>query len=160
MRLLWIILRCLFPNDPVRQCIEAARERIALMVGVVFEEAQLAAFENDPHMRMHLEGLILDYEAGLHLVIGARACQIAGLRFTPHSRHFYVPSRAKTLIELLARIGDLVKMCDDIERLAQLRARQLLRECESARLALDASRLQPETYSPLPKPNPISQAVR
>lgn len=131
MRLLWIILRWLYPNDPVRQCMEAARDRIALMVAEVFNERTLAALASDPRHRMHLEALILDHEAALHCVIGARACQIARLRFIASARRFYTPTRAKPLAVLLGRIGDLAKMCGNLERLAQLRAKQLLREREA-----------------------------
>lgn len=128
MAWLWIILRWLFPNDPVRQSIEAARSRIQHLVDTVFTEEGLRALAGDPAERIYLEAILLDYEAALHLVIGGRACQIAKLRFSPRHREFYRPSRAKSMIELLARLGDLVRMCGDIERLAQLRAAKLIRE--------------------------------
>ncbi|MEZ6029138.1 MAG: hypothetical protein R3C46_05245 [Hyphomonadaceae bacterium] len=138
MAWLWIILRWLFPNDPVRQSIEAARSRIQHLVDTVFTEEGLRALAGDPAERIYLEAILLDYEAALHLVIGGRACQIAKLRFSPRHREFYRPSRAKSMIELLARLGDLVRMCGDIERLAQLRAAQLIRERDADPLAAHA----------------------
>jgi len=138
MAWLWIILRWLFPNDPVRQSIEAARSRIQHLVDTVFTEEGLRALAGDPAERIYLEAILIDYEAALHLVIGGRACQIAKLRFSPRHREFYRPARAKSMIELLARLGDLVRMCGDIERLAQLRAAKLIRERDADPLAAHA----------------------
>jgi hypothetical protein len=128
MQLLWIILRVLFPTDPVQQCIGAARHRIALMASEVFSLQTLFLLEHDPQARLHIEALIIDYEAALHTAIGARACQIAKLRFRYHPMTFYRPSRALNTAALLKRIRAFVTMCNNIERLAQIRAERLKRE--------------------------------
>src|SRR5690606_19969011 len=96
-----------------------------------FREDIFEAFERSPAERLHLEAIIIDYEAALHLAIGGRACQIAGLSFMARDHDFHQPTRPKSLPELLARIGGLVAMCADIERLAQLRAQKLLRQREA-----------------------------
>ena len=103
MKLLWIILRALFPNDPVQQCIEAARQRIALMVREVFSPESLFLLAHDPRARLHIEALVIDYESALHFAIGARACQIANMRFRQHPRAFFRPTRALSVERLLAR---------------------------------------------------------
>jgi hypothetical protein len=128
MQLLWIILRALFPADPVQQCIGAARHRIALMVSEVFSPQTLFLLEHDPQARLYIEALIIDYEAGLHMAVGARACQIAKMRFRFRPKAFYRPTRALSVAALLARIRALVTMCNNIERLAHIRAERLKRE--------------------------------
>ena len=132
---LWIILRYLFPLDTVRQCIEAARDRIALMVNYVFTDETLAEFAQDAAARLHLEAIIIDYEASLRMAITARACQIARRRFKPRAQVFYKPTRAKPLEQLLARIHQLVAIANDIERLAQREAIRLQRERDADPLA-------------------------
>ena len=138
MQLLWIILRWLFPNDPVQQCIGAARRRIALMASEVFSPQSLFLLAHDPQARLHIEALIIDYEAALHMAIGARACQIAKMRFRFHPKAFYRPTRALSTQRLLARIRALVAMCNNIERLAQIRAERLKRERDANPLGLAA----------------------
>jgi hypothetical protein len=139
MQLLWIILRALFPTDPVQQCIGAARHRIALMASEVFSPQSLFLLEHDPHARLHIEALIIDYEAALHMAIGARACQIAKMRFRMQKRTSYAPTRALNVAALLARVRALVAMVNNIERLAQLRAERLKRERDANPLSLRAS---------------------
>jgi len=136
MQLLWIILRALFPNDPVQQCIGAARHRIALMASEVFSPQSLFLLEHDPRARLHIEALIIDYEAALHMAIGARACQIAKMRFRFRARAYYRPTRALSVEALLARIRALVTMANNIERLAQIRAERLKRERDADPLGL------------------------
>jgi hypothetical protein len=139
MQLLWIILRALFPTDPVQQCIGAARHRIALMASQVFTPQSLFLLEHDPQARLYIEALIIDYEAALHMAIGARACQIARLRFRYLPKTFYRPTRALNVAALLKRIRALVTMCNSIERLAQIRAERLKREHDADPLSLRAT---------------------
>ena len=141
MQLLWTLLRALFPKDPVRQCIEAARRRIRHLVETIETNEAQQALSNDPNFRIHLEAILLDYEASLHMAIGARACQIAKLKFKPQHRAFYRPTTPKTVAELMARLDALVLMLCDIERLAQLRAQQLTSERDADPLSLRASGL-------------------
>jgi hypothetical protein len=138
MQLLWIILRALFPTDPVQQCIGAARHRIALMASEVFSPQSLFLLEHDPRARLHIEALIIDYEAALHMAIGARACQIARIRFRYLPKTCYRPTRALSVERLLARIRALVAMINDIERLAHIRAERLKRERDTDPLGLEA----------------------
>jgi hypothetical protein len=114
MTLLWIILRALFPTDPVQQCIGAARHRIALMASEVFSPQSLYLLAHDPQARLHIEALIIDYEAALHMAIGARACQIAKIRFRFYPKAYYRPTRALSVAALLARVRALVTMCNNI----------------------------------------------
>jgi hypothetical protein len=139
MQLLWIILRALFPTDPVQQCIGAARHRIALMASQVFTPQSLFLLEHDPQARLYIEALVIDYESALHMAIGARACQIARLRFRFHPKTFYRPTRALNVAALLKRIRALVTMCNNIERLAQIRAERLKREYDADALSLRAT---------------------
>jgi hypothetical protein len=139
MQLIWTILRWLFPTDPVQQCIGAARHRIALMASQVFTPQSLFLLEHDPQARLYIEALVIDYEFALHMAIGARACQIAKLRFRMHPRNFYKPTRALNVAALLKRIRALVTMCNNIERLAQIRAERLKREHDADPLPLHAT---------------------
>jgi hypothetical protein len=134
---LWIILRCLFPNDPARMAAEAARSGVTMIVKAVFCEEGLAALEHASE-RIYIEGMVRDYEATIHLAIAVRACQIAGVRFTPAARLLHFPTRAMSLPALLKRIHALVALRDDIERLAHLRAVQLKRERDADPLGLAA----------------------
>jgi hypothetical protein len=135
MHWLWTILSCLFPRDPVRQCTEALREQVRQTAREAFELG-LHALECDAALRCTLEAIIIEYETTLHLVIGARACQIAGLRFDPGERFFPDPTHPKSALELLARLNDLIKELDRLEHLAQLRAIKLTREREADPLGL------------------------
>ena len=135
---LWIILRYLFPNDPARLAAEVARSCVTMMVKLVFCETGLAALERHGYERIYIEGIVRDYEATIHLAIAVRACQIAGLRFNPAARPLHFPARAMSLPQLLKRIHALVALCDDIERLAQLRAVQLKRAHDADPLGLAA----------------------
>ena len=135
---LWILLRYLFPTDPVKQAAEAARQCIATLVAELFAPETLAVLAEDDSARAYIEAIINDYEACVHLAIGARACQIAGLRFRVTARPFRPPARARSVAQLTARIRALVALCNDIERLAQLRAARLKRAHDADPLGLAA----------------------
>ena len=104
MEWLWIILRYLFPLDPVRQCIEALRDRTAAMVALVFNDEALDDLASDPLARIDIEAVLIDYESTLRLTIAGRAHQIAGLRFRPGKRTFQRPTHAQSLVDLIRRI--------------------------------------------------------
>jgi hypothetical protein len=135
---LWILLRYLFPTDPARQAAEAARQCIATLVAEFFAPETLAVLAVDDSARAYIEAIINDYEACVHLAIGARACQIAGLRFKTAARPFHPPARARSIAQLTARIRALVALCNDIERLAQLRAARLKRAYDTDPIGLAA----------------------
>ncbi len=124
---LWILLRYLFPSDPVRQCIAAARHAVAQLASDLMQEDVRLAFEHDEQARRNVACAIQVYEHLVRTAIAARACQIAGLAFGQRLERPCIPPRAKDLIDLLARLGDLASMCHDIERLAQLHAVKLTR---------------------------------
>ena len=123
MAWLWILLRCLFPVDPIRQTAEAMRHRVKQLIHVSKDQATLAQLLIDPALRLQLERTILDAEDCLRLWIAMRGRQIAKLRpkvprdrATPHLTH------AKSLAELLARIAALVVDCQAMEQRAQAHA--------------------------------------
>ena len=148
MEWLWIILRYLFPLDPVRQCIEALRDRVTAMVTLILNDDALDDLAADPEARIALEAALIDYEATLRLTISARAHQIAKQRFIPGKKAFHRPTRARSLVDLVKRIQILAKDCADIERLAQLQAIRLL----SAR---DAVPLNALTLAPSLRDSPL-----
>jgi hypothetical protein len=126
MTWLWILLRCLFPADPIRQTAEAMRHRVAQLIHISQDKAQLAELLINPAFRLHLEQLILDAEDCLRLWIAMRGHQIARIRprlprdrATPHLTH------AKDLFHLLARIAALADDCDHMEQRAQSHAQKL-----------------------------------
>ncbi len=131
MELVWILLRWLFPADPVRRCIEALKQHVAHLIDTVLNEDCLAELDRDPALRLHLESMIVNYEEGLQACIAGRACQIAGLPYTPTAQPDYTPSRARPAHELLTRLDDLARDCMRIEQLAQLRAIRLKRASDA-----------------------------
>jgi hypothetical protein len=137
MEWLWIILRYLFPGDPIRQSAEAVRHRVIQLVDTVTDGAWLPQLEADPAFRLYLEFLILDAEDCLRLWISLRGCQIAGVRrkapwvrCDPHLVH------AKDLPELITRIRALAAMCERMEDLAQAHAARLTRLRDSDPLGI------------------------
>jgi hypothetical protein len=135
---LWIILRYLFPLDPVRQCIAALCDRVTVMLDIVLDDDARDELAADHEARIALEAALIDYEATLRLIISARAHQIAKLRFVPGKKAFHRPTRARSLIDLVKRIRILALDCADIERLAQLQALRLKRQREADPLKLAA----------------------
>ncbi len=128
MSWLWLILRALFPGDPIRQVAEGLRHRALQLVHVSQDEATLAELLINPALRLHLEQLILDAEDSLRLWIAMRGCQIARIRpGLPHRRATPRLTRAKSLPELLARIAALVIACTEMEQRAQAHADRLKR---------------------------------
>ena len=127
MEWLWIILRYLFPHDRVRQGIEAVRRMVGDLALKALSDDSLDRFAHDPDSRRYLEAHIIAHEANVRGIIAARACQIAGVVFRPSWEEIHLPARAKSFIHVLARLNDLFEMCDDIERLARLRAVKLRR---------------------------------
>ena len=138
MEWLWIILRYLFPHDRVRQGIEAARRLVGQLALDALSDTSLDQFARDPGSRRYLEAHIIAYEDSVRAVIAARACQIAGVALRSSWQEIHLPARAKSFVHVLARLNDLLEMCDDIERLAQLRAVQLKRMHDNDPLGLAA----------------------
>jgi len=143
MEWLWILLRYLFPLDPVRQCIEALRDRTAAMLALVFNDEALTDLASDPLARIDIEAVLIDYESTLRLTIAGRAHQIAGLRFHSAPRTFPRPTHARSLVALIRRIQILARDCADIERLAQLQAARLKRQRDADPLSAYAGHGSP-----------------
>jgi hypothetical protein len=143
MEWLWIILRYLFPHDRVRQGIEAVRRMVGDLALKALSDDSLDRFAHDPDSRRYLEAHIIAHEANVRAVIAARACQIAGVVFRPSWEEIHLPARAKSFIHVLARLNDLFEMCDDIERLARLRAVKLRRMRDADPLGFDVYPNQP-----------------
>jgi hypothetical protein len=139
MQWLLTLLLYLFPRDPVRQAAEAARHGVAQLVHTLSSAEALAALHACTASRAYIEAIINDYEATVRLAIALRACQIAGIRCKPGERPFHQPSNPKSVAVLLKRIEALVAMCNDIERLAQLRAIALKREHDADPLTAHGS---------------------
>jgi hypothetical protein len=129
---LWILLRYLFPSDPVRQCIAAARHAVAQLASDLMQEDVRLAFRHDEQARRNVACPIQVYE---HLVRTAIAARPFGQRLERPC----ISPRAKDLIDLLARLGDLAGMCRDIERLAQRHAVKLTRLHAADPLGLEAT---------------------
>jgi hypothetical protein len=128
MTWLWIILRYLFPGDPIRQGAEAIRQRVVQLVGIVNDDTWLQELLSDPAIRLQIELIILDAEDTLRLWIAMRGCQIAGIRLgVPHECAIPNLTRAKDLPELLARIYELLEACEKMEQRAQAHADRLKR---------------------------------
>ena len=139
MEWFWIILRYLFPLDPVRQCIAALCDRVSVMLDIVLDDDARDELAADPGARSALEAALIDYEATLRLTVSARAHQIAKLRFVPGKKAFHRPTRARSLIDLIKRIRVLALGCTDIERLAQRHAVKLTRLRGADPLGLEAA---------------------
>jgi len=60
MEWLWILVRYLFPLDPVRQCIEALRDRTTAMLNLVLTEEALEDLASDPQARIDIEAVLID----------------------------------------------------------------------------------------------------
>jgi hypothetical protein len=87
---LWILLRYLFPTDPARQAAEAARQCIATLVAEFFAPETLAVLAADDSARAYIEAIINDYEACVHLAIGASPTRLRCLAEStnpPRRRH-------------------------------------------------------------------------
>jgi len=146
---LWIILRYLFPRDHLRQGAEALRQRVAQLVHVGQDEAQLAQLLIDPALRRQLEFLILDAEDCLRLWIAMRGCQIAKVRPNrPHARAAPNLTHAKDLPDLLARIHALAAACAAMEKRAQAHAAGLkqLRAAAPLGAVMPRARISPGEF--------------
>lgn len=136
MTWLWIILRYLFPADPIRQGAEALRQRAQQLIHVANDAATLAELLINPALRLQLEFLILDAEDSLRLWIAMRGHQIAKIRpKVPRRRADLHLTHPKSRAELLARIATFVADCEQMEQRAQAHAAKLKRMRDANPLA-------------------------
>jgi hypothetical protein len=140
MQLIWIILRSLFPRDPLRQGAEVLRQRVAQLAHIAQDPDTLRQLFLDPALRLQLELLILDVEDCLRLWIAMRGCQIARVRpksprrrCTPHLTH------ARDARDLITRIVALAAMFHKREKLARAHARKLKQLRDANPLGVAAS---------------------
>ena len=135
-----VLLRILFPLDPVARLREVTRDYLCEIMGWLDDPADVAEIAQRPDWLEILEAHIIAAENGVELLITERARQIAGLPFIythrmapPHLR------KVKSLSRLLNRITHLARLFHNLEALAQRRAQRLQRELADNPLRLDAS---------------------
>jgi len=135
-----VLLRILFPLNPVRRLWEVTRDYLSELMDRLEDPDGFADLVHDPHACADLEAHIAVAEQGIHLLIHERARQILGLPFeyTPRSP-VYPRHRAKPLRQVIARFSRAAALFQDIERLAQRRAARMRHEMEQNPLPLDAS---------------------
>ena len=80
-RWLIVLLRILFPLDPVAQLREVTRWFISGILDMLADPQWIAEFEEYPDARAMLEGMIASAEEGVKLLIHERACQILGMPY-------------------------------------------------------------------------------
>jgi len=140
IELFLILLRLLFPRDPVAAMTEAMRFFLGSLLARLEDAETLLQLQNDPRERASLEAAIASAEDGINLIIHHRARQILGLRLThipANTEH--PPHCARPLHEVLARFERAVSLYENIERLAQRRAQRMKREMADNPLDLDVS---------------------
>jgi hypothetical protein len=142
MTLLAIILRILFPHDPVRRIIEHTRDLLARLVHAITDERWiewLTTNPDHPDTIARFETWIDDLEAGIDLVIYLRARQLLGLpvlKWTKPRINLFQRRRSRSFDELLWRVELAAYRFSQIERLARLRAPRLKRLLEADPLGI------------------------
>ena len=124
-----VLLRILFPLDPVARLREVTRDYISQIMGWLDDPLDVAEIARRPDWLEILEAHIIVAENGVELLITERARQLAGLPFIytqrmtpPHLR------KVKSLSRLLKRLTHLARLFHNLERLAARRAQRLKRE--------------------------------
>lgn len=127
--LFFVLLRILFPLDPVARLREVTRDYLGELIGYLEDPLGLEELQTDPFARASLEAEIAVAEHGVQLLIHERARQIAGQPFVFTSR-MQMPAlrRARSLREILARLSRLVALFDRLESLAARRAERMQEE--------------------------------
>ena len=147
-RWLIVLLRILFPLDPVAQLREVTRYFISGIIDMLADAEWLAEFEDYHDARAMLEGMIASAEEGIKLLIHERACQILGMPYWYVARpREYPPRRGRAMSDITARLTRVHILQDRMEYLAQRRAQRMRQELEANPL-----RLAPSAQSTSPAP--------
>ena len=155
-RWLIVLLRILFPLDPVAQLREVTRWFISGIIDMLADPRWIAEFEEFADARAMLEGMIASAEEGVKLLIHERACQILGMPYWYVARpHEYPPRRARAMSDITARLNRVLALQDRIEDLAQRRAARMRLEREANPL-----RLAPSAQSTSPMLRMVEDSVR
>ena len=138
--LLLILMRILFPLDPVARLREVTRDYLGEIGSWLENPLCLDDLRTDPQLCALLEAHIIVAEYGVHLLIHERARQLAGLPFI-YTPRLSLPERrrARPLHEVFARLSRLAKLFDNLDRLAHRRAQRMRLELNANPVRLDAS---------------------
>ena len=132
-----VLLRILFPLDPVARLREITREYLNWLVTCLEDPQKLNDFLTNPEACAGVEAHVIVIEHGVQLLINERARQIAGLPFIYTERLKLVRlHRAKPPRKILARLNRAAALFDNLERLAQRRAQRMQRELANNPLRL------------------------
>jgi hypothetical protein len=145
-QMLLILLRILFPLDPVARSRELMRNWLGMVMSWVADPEELEAYAYWSEDRAKLESCICFLEYAMQVLIHDSACQMLGQRYVhvplqdkPHIRH------PKSLNQLLKRLAQLARDFHNLDMLASRRADRIKRERDSDPLRLAAT---PQSTSP------------
>jgi hypothetical protein len=136
-RWLIVLLRILFPLDPVAQLGHVTRYFIGTIIDSFNDPDWMDQVETLDEARAILEAKIASAEEGLQLLIHERACQLLGHPYWYVRRPLEYPRRrARPMAEILARLARVLALQDRVEELAQRRAARIRCEQEENPLRL------------------------
>ena len=145
-QMLLILLRILFPLDPVARYRELMRNWLGMVMSWVADPEELEAYAYWTEDRAKLESCICFLEYAMQVLIHDRTRQMLGLRYVysplqdkPHIRH------PKSLNQLLKRLAQLARDFHNLDVLASRRADRMRRERGNDPLRLAAA---PQSTSP------------
>jgi hypothetical protein len=145
-QMLLILLRILFPLDPVARTRELMRSWLGMVMSWVADPEELEAYAYWTEDRARLESCICFLEYAMQVLIHDRSQQMLGQRYVhvplqdkPHIRH------PKSLNQLLKRLAQLARDFHNLDTLAARRADRMRRERDSDPLRLAAT---PQSTSP------------
>jgi len=145
-QMLLILLRILFPLDPVARTRELMRNWLGMVMSWIADPEELEAYAYWSEDRARLESCICFLEYAMQVLLHDRARQMLGQRYVhvplqdkPHIRH------PKSLNQLLKRLAQLARDFHNLDALAARRADRIKRERDSDPLRLAAT---PQSTSP------------
>jgi hypothetical protein len=145
-QMLLILLRILFPLDPVARTRELMRSWLGMVISWAADPEELEAYAYWSEDRARLESCICFLEYAMQALLHDRAQQMLGQRYVhvplqdkPHIRH------PKSLNQLLKRLGQLARDFHNLDALAAKRANRMRRDRDSNPLRLAAT---PQSTSP------------
>ena len=121
-----ILLRILFPLDPVARYRELMRSWLGMVMSGVDDPEELASYAYWSEDRAKLESCICFLEYAMQVLIHDRTRQLLGQRYVymplqdkPHIRH------PKSLDQLLKRLGQIARDFHALDALAARRAERM-----------------------------------